>query len=155
MNKRSALCATGQEEIVIHVRNLRKGEAAGLPAALQNHGMLYLAEDWAWVVEMDGYPGPFALIVTSFCHGWLVLWRLVSISPLPAGIPLNWFLEAHPQVFAEARSRGCVGFLTLLDESRPAEAQMARIAVRLAGGTVLPGQWSMCAGPLIGEGEPR
>ena len=42
--------------------------------------------------------------------------------------------------------------LTLLDDSRPEEAQLARIAVKLAGGTVLPGSWSMCVGPI---GEPK
>jgi hypothetical protein len=133
---------------MIRVRNLRKGEAATLPPALLDHGMPYLVEDWVWVVESDEHPGPFALIVASFCHGWLLLSRLLALSPLPPGIPLTWFLETHPQVFAEARARGCVGFLTLLSEDRPEEAQMARIAVKLAGGTVLPGHWSMCAGPL-------
>ena len=114
--------------------------------------MPYIVEDWAWVVESDDYPAPFAIIVAAFCHGWLLLYRLLAISPLPPGVPLTWFMEAHPQVFETARRRGCVGFLTLLDDSRPEEAQMARIAVKLAGGTVLPGKWSMCAGP-IGESK--
>ncbi len=140
---------------MIHVRNLREGEAATLPQSLLDHGMPYLAEDWAWVVESDGYPAPFAIIVTSFCHGWLVLFRLLALSPLPPGVPLTWFMEAHPQVFAEARRRGCVGFLALLGDDRPEEAQMARIAVKLAGGTVLPGKWSMCAGPLAERKEGR
>ena len=145
----------------IQVRNLREGEAATLPPALQNHGMPFLVPEWTWVIEPVSLlgpfapPAPFAIIVASFSHGWLVLWRILALSPLPPGIPLNWFLEAHPQVFVEARSRGCVGFLTLLADDRPAEAQMARIAVRLAGGTILPFHGSMCVGPLIGEGGPR
>lgn len=138
----------------VRVRNLQEGEFVTLPQVLQGTGMPYIVPAWAWVIEADGHPGPFALVVASFAHGWLVLWRLLAISPLPSTVPLNWFLEAHPQVFEIARRRGCVGFLTLLDDSRPEEAQMARIAVKLAGGTVLPGQWSMCVGPLK-EREPR
>ena len=115
--------------------------------------MAYLIPEWAWVVECEAYPTPFAVIVASQAHSWLVLYRILAISPLPPGVPLTWFLEAHPQVFAEARRRGCVGFLTLLDDSRPEEAQMARIAVKLTGGTVLPGKFSMCAGPLVDPGE--
>ena|ERR1700731_4749679 len=136
----------------IRVRNLREGEAAILPPALLNHGMPYLDCPWVWVVESENHSEPFALIVTSFAGGWLVLWRLLSLSPLPSTVPLNWFLEAHPQVFAEARARGCVGFLTMLADDRPAEAQMARIAARLTGGTALPWHGSMCVGSLVGIG---
>ena len=62
-----------------------------------------------------------------------------------------------PQVFAEARQRGCVGFLTFLADNRPAEAKMARIIARLARGTVLPFQGSMGVGLLskVEEGGPR
>ena len=140
---------------MIRVRNLREGEDVNLPVTLLDHGMPYLVPEWVWAVEADDRSEPFAIIVTSFSHGWLVLWRILALSPLPPGIPLNWFLVAHPQVFAEARSRGCVGFLTLLADDRPAEAQMARIALRLAGGTILPFHGSMCVGPLNGEGGPR
>ena len=141
----------------IRVRNLRKDEADVLPAELLDTGMPFLAEEWVWVVEAEGHHGPFALVVTAFAHGWLVLLRLLAISPLPEGIPLNWFKEVHPQVFAAARARGCVGFLALLAEDRPEEAQMARIATKLAGGAVFPAKWLMCAGPLpeLEEGGSR
>lgn len=135
--------------LAVHVRNLRTGEAATLPSALRDTGMPYLVEDWVWVAESDGHPTPFALVVTSFCHGWLVLWRVISLSPLPPEIPLNWFMEALPQVFEQARARGCVAFLTLLADNRPAEQQMARIITRMADGTVLPFQGSMGVGLLV------
>ena len=147
---------------MIRVRNLRLGEAIRLPPALLDHGMPYLVEPWVWVVEdADAPPAassapapaapPFALIVTSFAHGWLVLHRVLAISPLPPAIPLTWFLAARSQVFAEARLRGCVGFLSLLDDTRPEEAQLIRIAIRLAGGQVMPEKLSLCAGPLTGH----
>ena len=139
----------------VHVRNLRDGEAANLPPDLQNHGMPYLVPEWAWVVEPVSPLGPFgpparpfALIVASFSHGWLVLWRILAISPLPSGIPLNWIMEALPRVFADARPRGCVGFMTMLSDNKPAEVKMARIVQRLWYGKLEPFQGSIAAGML-------
>jgi hypothetical protein len=139
----------------VNVRNLRRGEAAFLPATLLNHGMPYLAEDWVWVVELDApiAPVPFAIIITSFAHGWAVLWRVIALSPLPPVVPLTWFLRALPQVFAEVRLRGCVGFVTLLSDDRPAEVKMARIITKLAHGGIMPFQGSIGAGMLMELGE--
>jgi hypothetical protein len=147
----------------IQVRNLREGEQTVLPPTLLNTGLPYLVPEWVWVVEPASPlgpfapPAPFAIVVCSFCHGLLVLWRILAVSPLPSGIPLNWFKEALLQVFAEARLRGCVGFLTLLADNRPAEAQMARIIARMAKGKILPFQGSMGVGPLaeVKEEGPR
>jgi len=133
---------------MIHVRNLRPEES--LPMQLRDTGMPYLIGEWAWVVESSDST-PFALIVTSFAHGWLVLWRILSVSPLPSTVPLNWFLEALPQVFAVARERGCVGFLTLLADNRPEEVKMARIVQRLAGAKIMPFHGSLGAGLLTAE----
>lgn len=144
----------------IHVRNLREGEATTLPQALLDTGMPFLDPQWVWVVEPVNLLGPFAssqlpfaLIVGSFAHGWLVLWRALALSPLPHGISLNWFLEALPQVFAAASARGCVGFLTLLADNRPEEVKMARIVQRLADAAILPFQGSIGAGLLPGIGN--
>jgi hypothetical protein len=138
----------------VQVRNLREGEAVSLLPELQNHGMPFLDPQWTWVVEPYSPLGPFApaapfaLIAASFAGGWIVLWRVLALSPLPHGIPLNWMLEALPQVFAEARLRGCVGFLTLLADNKPAEVKMARIIASLPGATLLPFQGSMGVGRL-------
>ena len=142
---------------MIQVRNLREGEA--LPDGLQSHGMPYLVPDWVWVVEPSSPLGPFApaapfaLIVTSFAHGYLVLWRILSLASLPKTVPLTWFMEALPQVFSVAQSRGCVGFLTLLQDSRPEEVKMARIIASLPGCQLRPFQGSMGVGPLAGVEE--
>jgi len=143
--------------LAVQVRNLREGEVDILPPDLLDTGTPYLVPEWVWVVETIGQVAPFALVVASFCHGWLVLWRILAISPLPPGIPLNWFKEALPQVFAEARLRGCVGFLTLLADNRPAEVKMARIIASLPGATLLPFQGSLGVGLLseAGKGESR
>lgn len=140
--------------ISIRVRNLREGEEATLPPVLRDTGMAYLIPEWVWVVESNGLLGPFApadpfaVVVASQAHSWLVLWRILALSPLPSSVPLNWFLEALPRIFAEARMRGCVGFLTLLADDRPEEAKMARIVARLAQGAILPFQGSIAAGLL-------
>lgn len=145
----------------IHVRNLREGEESTFPPALRDTGMIYLDCPWIWVVESLAPPSPlgpfapafpppapFALVVTSFAHGWLVLWRVLAISPLPSQAPLNWFLEALPQVFAAARARGCVGFVTLLADDRPEEVKIARIILRLTKGGIVPFHGSIGAGVL-------
>ena len=141
----------------IQVRNLRLDEAATLPPALLDTGMPFLDPAWTWVVEpvsplvpFGPPPRPFALLVTSFAGGWIVLWRLLAVSPLPPGMPLTWFLEAFPQVSAEARQRGCVGFMTLLADNRPEEVKMARIIAGMPGAALMPFQGSIGAGLLPG-----
>ena len=141
--------------MAILVRNLRENEAATLPDVLLNTGMAYLIPEWAWVVETDDCPVPFALIVASQAHSWLLLWRVLSLSPLSSGIPLTWFLEALPQVFAAARARGCVGFVTLLADNRPEEVKMARIITRLVHGGIMPFQGSIGAGMLIQSADVK
>jgi hypothetical protein len=59
-------------------------------------------------------------------------------------------MEALPQVFAEARLRGCVGFLTLLADNQPGEVKMARIIQRLPDAALLPFQGSFGVGKLPG-----
>ena len=138
----------------VHVRNLHEGEAPTLPAALQDHGMPFMVPEWVWVVEPVSPlgpfapPAPFALLVTSFAHGWLVLWRILSVSPLPSTVPLTWVMEALPQVFEQTRARGCVGFLTFLADNRPEEVKMARLIASLPGCSLLPFQGSMGVGSL-------
>ena len=146
--------------LAVHVRNLREGEASTLPLALQDHGMAYLITEWAWVVEPVSLLGPFApvsppfaLIVAAQAHSWLLLFRIMAISPLPSNAPLNWVMEALPQVFSAARARGCVGFLTMLADNRPEEVKLARIVARMAKGAIMPFQGSMAAGLLPGVGE--
>jgi hypothetical protein len=134
--------------VSIHVRNLCEGEAVTLPAVLQNTGMVYLIPEWTWVIEANGVP--FAIVVASQAHSWIVLWRTLAISPLPTSVPLSWFLEAIPQVFAEARLRGCIGFLTFLADNRPEEVQLARIIASLPGAALLPFCGSMGVGRLEG-----
>ena len=140
--------------LAISVRNLREGEAATLPQALLDTGMLFLIPEWTWVVEIPSPLGPFApstpfaIIVGAQAHSWLLLCRILALSPLPSAAPLNWFLEALPQVFAAARERGCVGFVTLLDDNRPKEVKIARIIMRLAKGGIVPFHGSVGAGML-------
>lgn len=131
----------------VHVRNPKIDEIPLLPAALRDTGMPYLDPEWVWVVESDGHPTAFALVVCSFAHGWLVLWRVLAISPLPSTIPLNWVMEALPQVFAAAHARGCVWFLTLLGDS-PVESKLARIVQSVAGGTLVPFQGALAVGKI-------
>ena len=127
---------------MVIVRNLRNGET--LPEKLMDTGTPYLDPDWAWVVCPKESDVPFAILVTSFAHGWLVLWRIISTDSAQP----NWFLEALPQVFDNAKKRGCLGILTMLADENEAEVKMARI-ISMAGGTLIPFVGSIAAAPIV------
>lgn len=130
---------------MVKVRNYRAGEF--LPAPLLDTGMPFLDPGWTWAVTPQGSDLPFALVACSFAGGWLVLWRLLSVQPLPAGVSTHWFLEAMPRVFENARESGCVGLLTMLSDDRELEARLARLIVRY-GGQLKPFRGSFGVAPL-------
>jgi len=127
---------------MVTVRNMRVGEE--LPAKLLETGTPYLDPDWVWVVCPKDSDTPFAILVASFAHGWLVLWRIIATD---AALP-NWFLEALPQVFDNAKKRGCLGILTMLADGNEAEVKMARI-IAASGGTLVPFVGSIAAAPIV------
>jgi hypothetical protein len=92
-------------------------------------GMPYLVPEWTWVVCEDDKP--FAIFITSFAHGWLVFWRVLSNKP--PSVSSNWFLEAVPRILENAQRRGCVGVLTMLADNKKAETKLARIIARRNG----------------------
>jgi hypothetical protein len=108
----------------LSLRLLSAEEAATpelLPYELRNFQFPYLVPDWCWVVEENGFP--IALVVTSFAHGILMFWRVLST----AKGSRNWFLAALPRILENATQRGCLGYGTFLHDDRPAEVQIARI----------------------------
>lgn len=124
---------------MIEVRNIFAGEE--LPEGLKDTGTPYLDPEWAWVVCKNGET--LAVIVTSFAHGWLVLWRVIA---LPSAPP-NWFLEAMHKVFENAKKRGCLGILTMLSDEQEAEVKMARMISRM-GGALVPFRGSVAVASI-------
>lgn len=115
------------------VRHLTIGESQDphlLPPELRGHGLPFLDPEWCWVVEHDGQP--IALFVSSFVHGLLVFWRLMATAKAKR-VSVNWFLLAFPQILDTVKQRGCVGYMTMLQDGRPQEAKLARMVMRHGG----------------------
>jgi hypothetical protein len=118
------------------IRQLTKLEASDptfLPLALRAHGFPYLDPNWCWIVEHE--QRSIALIVCSFAHGMLIFWRVLSV-PEAKSVFGTWFLDSVPQVLSNARQRGCVGYLTMLEDRHPACNKLARILAKSGGGMV-------------------
>jgi hypothetical protein len=121
----------------MNVRLLTRLEAADptfLPPALRLHGFPFLDPEWCWVVEYEGRA--IALTVCSFAHGMLIFWRILS-TPEAMCVCRSWFYRALPIVLDNARQRGCVGYLTMLEDHHPACVKIARIVAR-TGGVLVP-----------------
>jgi hypothetical protein len=134
---------------MVKVRKYLHGEF--LPLPLLDHGMPYLDPNWSWVVTPKDNDLPIALIVGSFAHGWLVLWRVLVVKPRPKNVAAHWFLEAMPKVFDNARESGCVGILTFLADDKLQEVKLARLLLR-TGGKLLPFKGSVGFAPIAKEG---
>lgn len=122
----------------LKVRNLRPGE--GIPRGIKNTGFedLTLNPRWVWIVEHKGRP--VVILITINAHGLLILLRIGAIPEAP----LHWPLVLFPQVFAEAKARGCKGYYTFLDDRQPTEVKLMRIVLRTEG-ALLPayGAWAV------------
>jgi len=133
---------------MVKVRNYRPGEF--LPAPLLDIGTPVIDPEWCWVVTPESADLPFAIVVGAYAHGWFVLWRVISVHPLPKVVAPHWFLEAMPQILENAKRKGCVALVTLLGDQYPQEAKLARIILRL-GGKILPAHGSLAVLPLAGK----
>lgn len=120
------------------------------PEGLRNWGFPYLDLHWSFIVEFDG--SPIALIITSFASGILVIWRVLSI-PDAKRVCGIWLRLALLQIMDNAGQRGCLGYLSLLEDSHADEMHIARIVVR-AGGVLRPFTGTLAVGVLQGAGCP-
>jgi hypothetical protein len=122
----------------LKVRNLRPGES--LPPDIKDTGFeeMPLNPRWIWVLERRGRI--VAMAITINAHGFLILLRTGATPKAPP----HWPLVLFPQVFAEAKARGCKGYYTFLDDRQPAEVKLMRIVLRIEG-ALLPayGAWAV------------
>lgn len=134
---------------LVSVRQLTRIEAldpSSLPLSLQPHGFPYLDPEWAWIVEHSEVP--IALIVTSFAHGMLVIWRVLSTAKAKS-VSGAWFLASLPIILDNAKQRGCVGYLSMFEDSHPSEPKLARIMSR-SGGVIRPFVGTLGVGAIGG-----
>jgi hypothetical protein len=120
--------------VIRQLTRLEADDPSFLPLPLRAHGFPYLDPYWCWIVEHEGRA--IALIVCSFAHGMLVFWRILSVPEAPS-VFRTWFLDSLPQLLSNARQRGCVGYLTMLEDRHPACVKLARIVAK-TGGVLIP-----------------
>jgi hypothetical protein len=90
-----------------------------------------IVESWQWLVlHQDKI---VAQILTAPMHGVLLLLRMMSLPEAPHG----WLVLALRRIMADAKAKGLFGAVVLLDDRRPQEVKMMRIAQR-SGGMLLP-----------------
>lgn len=114
----------------MEVRRRYPGE--DLPAELMNGiEAFYIVEEWQWVVEYEGKI--VAQVLTAPAHGLLILLRIMSLPEAPP----SWPVLALRRILADARERGLIGYLTLLEDARPNETRLMRLVQR-SGGMLRP-----------------
>jgi hypothetical protein len=119
------------------VRLLTRLEASDptfLPLPFRAHGFPFLDPNWTWIVEHE--ERAIAIIVCSYANGMLIFWRILS-TPEANRVQRLWFMDSLPLVLSNARQRGCVGYLTMLEDHHPACVKLARIVAR-TGGVLIP-----------------
>lgn len=125
----------------ISVRLRNPGEK--LPEALRTEFELCRIDpEWHWLVEHNGEV--VASMLCANAHGMLLLLRMNAI----AKAPKSWSLLALRRVLSDARERGCLGYLVMLEDSNPQEVKLMRIAMR-AGAVAKP----VCGALLGGSVE--
>ena len=100
-----------------------------------------LDPQWVWVIEHENRI--VALVITHNMNGILLLLRMNATSSAPR----EWAVVALRQVLTEAKERGLMGFLTLLQDSKPQEVKLMRIAQR-NGAVLLPFSGALAFGSL-------
>lgn len=103
-----------------------------------------IIEDWQWVVLHEDRI--VAQILTAPAHGLLLLLRMMSLPSAPEG----WAVLALRRVLADAKARGLIAYLVLLEDARPQEVKLMRI-VQKAGGILRP----VCGVMGVGSTEVR
>lgn len=116
-----------------------------IPDALkegENWPLLDLDPDWVWV-SYDKAERIVGILIAAPCHGIVLLWR---VKMLPSA-PIMALLRLFRSFIRDLRKRHCLGYIVMLDATRPDEQALARIAFR-AGALAAPGSFSLVAGSV-------
>jgi hypothetical protein len=93
--------------------------------------------EWQWVVVQDGRV--VAHLLAANAHGLLFILRLTAFPEAPRG----WLVRMLRQVLRDAKTQGCLGYVTFLSDQSPREVKLMRV-VEKAGGMLMPqsGAWA-------------
>lgn len=118
-----------------------------MPRGLRDWGFPYLDSEWSWVVEYEGVS--IALILTSFAGGLLVFWRVLATTTAKR-VCSTWFMSAIPRILDNAKLRGCVGYLSLFEDTHSSETKLARLVAK-TGGVLRPFSGTLGVGVISGR----
>lgn len=123
-------------ELSVHVRT----QYDFLPEELFDGLESYVIDpEWQWVVEQDGRI--VAQVLACYAHGITILLRISATQDAPK----SWAVVALRQVLRDCRERGCIGFLTMLEDNKKQEVKLMRIVQKI-GGYVRPFYGAIVAG---------
>lgn len=128
------------KQLEIRNRGFVGRELEPLPSSLMDGMEPYTIDpEWQWIVEYDGEI--VAQILACYAHGVPLILRITATK----NAPKSWAVVALRQMLRDCRERGCVGFMTMLEDSKPQEVKLMRIVQKL-GGYVRPFYGAIVAG---------
>ena len=107
----------------------------------ENWPLLDIDPDWVWVVhEEERIVG---MLIAAPCHGIVMIWRIkMAKSASPTSL-----LRLFRTFIKDIRRRRCLGYMAMVDVTRPEEQALMRIAFR-AKGLLMPSAYSMICGSV-------
>lgn len=124
------MSARARTAAAITIRHPRAGES--VPESLLAGCEIFAKQpEHVWLAEQSG--SIIGLLLTAELAGLLLLLRINSVPDSPS----NWTVILLRQVLREASARGYMGFLTLLQDTKPQEVKLMRIVQR-NGGVLMP-----------------
>ena len=126
--------------VIEYARLLRADESipAGLEAGFEQLGRL--DREWCWVLISDEEIK--GVLLACPCHGTAFVWRL-SLDPSLGNVSVIRLLR---RFLSDIRKRGCVGYLTIVDTSKPVQKRLQAI-MESAGGKEF-GTYTLMAAPM-------
>lgn len=124
------------QQLSVHVRTRYDFLPEELLDGLESYT---IDHEWQWVVERDGRI--VAQVLACYAHGITILLRISATKDAPK----SWAVVALRQVLRDCRERGCIGFLTMLEDDKKQEVKLMRIVQKI-GGYVRPFYGAIVAG---------
>jgi hypothetical protein len=121
------------------------GPSESIPAELEVgfEQLGKLDRDWCWVWSSGGEVR--GVLLAAPCHGAAMIWR-VSVLPGESAMAVTRLLK---RFLSDIQARGCSGYLTLVDTSKPIQGRLKGI-IEKNGGKAF-GPYDLMAAPVKGE----
>ena len=103
-----------------------------------------LDRNWVWVVQSDWKIK--GVLLASPCHGSAFVWR-ICLDPSLSNVAVIRLLR---RFLSDIRARGCVGYTTIIEPSKPTQERLLAIVEKVGGKKY--GDYQLIGGPVPREG---